>query len=446
MRSEMRLGYVLGAVALVAGTVGIALAVSAGHRNDGGVRFGDAVALSAPTSVGAAPMFAASPAGTEAAAWVSASGGGKDGRLYVSVDGAAPAEVRDTLGPIEAHGESPPKIAFGKDGVLYAIYVVGKEVPNARFPLAALRFVRSPDRGRTWSMPVTVTSDGDFGSHNFHALHVAGDGTIYVSWLGSEGPGTRGSATWITRSRDGGATWAPRTRVDAGESCPCCRTALATGANGRLYVAWRTVLPGSIRDIVVARSDDGGGSWTTPVRVRADDWVFEGCPHAGPSLQVDSAGTVHVAWWTGKEGAAGAYYTRSVDGGVTFGVPEALGTAAFTRPEHVQLALDGPRTVLAAWDDGRDSLPKVLLRVSRDGGASFGPVELASEPAAAATFPVIALRNGQLTVAWSEQSREASEHEDHTRPNMKDPKAVMPLAVVGERKVVARKGVLRASW
>ena len=73
-------------------------------------------ALSAPTKVGTAPMFAVAPNGAHTAAWVSAPGGGTDGRLYVATMGAtdrvagAPAELRDTLGPNQAQGESPPNI------------------------------------------------------------------------------------------------------------------------------------------------------------------------------------------------------------------------------------------------------------------------------------------------------------------------------------------------
>ena len=125
----------------IATGVAVFLLASACHR-DTSLRFGDAHALSAPTTVGAAPIVAVSPSGTEAAAWVSAPGGGSDGRLYVSVAGDAPVELRDSLGPIEVHGESPPKVAYAADGSLVAIYVVGKVVPGARFPLAALRFVR----------------------------------------------------------------------------------------------------------------------------------------------------------------------------------------------------------------------------------------------------------------------------------------------------------------
>ena len=66
-------------------------------------------------------------------------------------------------------------------------------------------------------------------------------------------------------------------------------------------------------------------------------------------MQVDSAGAVHIAWWTGKQGAAGTFYARSTDKGATFGTPIALGVGEFSAPAHVQLALghgrDGRRRV-----------------------------------------------------------------------------------------------------
>jgi hypothetical protein len=355
--------------------------------------------LSASTNVGTAPMVAVSRQGREAVAWVSAPGGGTDGRLYVSVDGATPAEVRDTLGGIEPHGESPPKLAFSPDGALNAIYVVPKIVPGRRFPAAALRFARSEDGGRTWGAPVTVTDDSLFASHNFHALHAGADGALYVAWLdGREGK----SAAFITRSTDGGRTWSRNVRASTGEACPCCRTALATARDGTLYLAWRTVMPGDIRDIVVARSADGGRSWSDEGRVHADDWVFPGCPHAGPTLQVDSTGALHVAWWTGKEGKAGVYYARSTDGARTFSPAIPLGVASFSRAAHVQMALAGPSTVAVAWDDGTRDIPAILLRVSRDSGATFADAVELSQPGVRATFPVVTASDSAVMVAWSQ--------------------------------------------
>jgi len=395
--------------------------------------------ISAATTVGAAPMFALSPSGTRAVAWVSAPGGGTDGRLYVSA-GGAPAELRDSLGPIEPHGEAPPKIAYGPDGTLYALYAVGKVVPGRRFPMSSLRLARSADDGQNWSSPVTIASDSAFGTRNFHALHVAGDGTLYVAWLeSSQGK----SKTFLTRSTDGGTTWSTPSLADTTQSCPCCRTAIATAPDGSVYLAWRTVLPGNVRDVVVARSTDRGATWMAPVRVHADNWVFDGCPHAGPSMQVDSAGTVHIAWWTGVQGAAGTYYARSTDHGASFEKPVPLGVAEYSAPAHVQLALGPAGTVVAVWDDGTVKTPKVVMRFSHDGGGSFAAPTLVSAGGRAATFPVLALRDGDITIAWTEQSEAEHDHEKGMEPNMKDPKAAKGLSRVGESAVRVRSGRLR---
>ena len=429
-------------VAIVLGvTCSVAVGLTACTNSSAGAtaRFDSAVAISRSSSVGTAPMFAVSRDGHEAVVWVSAPDGGAAGSLFLNVDGKQASTLRDAIGPIEAHGEAPPKLVYGGDGSLNVVYVVGKEVPGKRFPLAALRFARSVDGGKTWSVPVTVTDDSStFGSHNFHALHASADGTLYVSWLdGRHGK----SSAYVTRSTDGGRTWAPNVRVSVTEACPCCRTALATGVDGTLYLAWRQVYPGNVRDVVVARSNDKGATWSEPVRVHEDNWVFDACPHAGPSLQVDGAGRVHVAWWTGKEGAAGVYYTRSNDGAKTFDTPVALGVAQFSRPAHVQLAVDDS-VVAAVWDDGTLATPQVVLRASHDGGKTFGDVERLSAPGKAAAFPVLGMTRTGVAVAWSEEDSAVATMREHSHPDMKDPHAVMKMEPVGEAQVMVRRGTL----
>ncbi|HEY0970763.1 MAG TPA: sialidase family protein [Gemmatimonadales bacterium] len=429
MTTALRCGSLLALVAL--------LAACGGQPR---VALGEATAVSAHTEGGAAPILALAPDGARTVAWVSAPDGGSDGRLVVATGDAPPVEVRDTLGPIEVHGESPPKLAYGPDGTLHAIYVVGKVVPGRRFPLSALRYVRSADRGVTWSEPVSVTDDAVFGSHNFHSLHAGPDGTVYVAWLdGRDGK----SATYMTRSTDGGASWAPNVRVAPTESCPCCRTAIASAADGTVYLAWRTVMPGNVRDVVVARSPDRGATWEAPLRVHADDWVFDGCPHAGPSLAVDAEGRLHVAWWTGREGSAGVWYARSDDGARSFSTPVAMGVAEFSRPAHAQLALGADDRVVVAWDDGTLATPRIALRASNDGGRTFGPALFASDSGRAAAFPVLAVDGRRVSVAWSEQSREAADHVAAHAPDMKDPGAVKGLAEVGEQQVLLRAGELQ---
>src|SRR6185503_7795599 len=111
----------------VAVACSVASLLGCGATNGSPLRLADATALSAPTAVGTAPMFAVSTTGQQAVAWVSAPNGGSDGRLYVSVAGRAPTEIRDSLGPIEVHGESPPKLAYEANGSLVAVYIRSEE-------------------------------------------------------------------------------------------------------------------------------------------------------------------------------------------------------------------------------------------------------------------------------------------------------------------------------
>jgi hypothetical protein len=399
--------------------------------------FGPEELLSSATVNGATPMLLVTPRGERLISWVAEPDSATPSRLYFAISGGEPSAsgvLTDPLGGVEPHGEAPPQLAAGDDGAIYALYTVGKEVPGQRFPSSALRFARSDDGGRTWSEPLSVNEGETFGSHNFHSLLAAPGGVVYASWLSSV-KGTSG--VWIRRSDDGGRTWGPSEGVHLEPTCPCCRTALGVGPDGTLYAAWRKIFPGDVRDIVVARSTDGGKTWSDPVRPREDGWVFPGCPHAGPSLKVATDGSVHIAWWTGKGGEAGVYYARSDDGGRTF-TPAPIATGARSNPAHVQLALLAGKRVAVAWDDGQSDTPGILLRVGE--GGAFGRSTRLSTSGVAATFPVLGASGDSLFVAWSQLGEAAHRAAMAARVDMSDPKAIMRLPRVGQAEIMGRQG------
>jgi peroxiredoxin len=421
------------------------------HVADGAVAWTAATTLTQSTGGGAAPVFATSPQNQLTLAWVSAPNGGADGRLYVRPNASAEqvAELRDPAGSMTIYGEVPPKIAYAADGKLYAAYLVTKVVPGQMWPQNLLRFASSSDHGATWGTPTTVVGDGTFGSYSDHALHVAPNGTVYLSWLSEAAADS--SHAYLARSSDGGKTWSKPAMVDFDRACPCCRTAMASGADGTLYVAWRKRFPadgGEERDIVLAHSSDGGATWSTPTRVHADGWKVDHCPDAGPSVRVASDGVVHVAWWTGKDGTAGVRYGQSHDGGRSFSEPVPLGVAAQSKPAHVQLALGDAshaNMIAAAFDDGTLAVPRIVVRLSRDGGKTFGPSEPVSDAGKQAGYPVINLRGDTVVVAWQERSladasKDSSEKAAKLAHNAHDASAY--INQIGAMQVMTRRGVL----
>lgn len=399
--------------------------------------------MSAASNNGATPMFLVTRHGGRVLSWVAAEGGGTEGVLHLRVEtpgqGVVTSSLVDPLGGIEPHGEAPPQVAADGAGTIYALYTVGKDV-GARFPKSALRFARSADGGASWSAPVTVNEGEEFGSHNFHALLAGTDGHVYAAWLSSvEGK----SGVWLRTSADGGVTWGKAHAIHEAPTCPCCRTALALGPDGTLYASWRKIFDGDVRDIVVMASKDHGATWSAPVKPRDDGWVYPGCPHAGASMKADATGAVHVAWWTGKGGAAGVWYARSSDGGATWAA-QPIDTAATSAPAHVQVTLADSGRVIVAWDDGKSASPRILVRASGDGGTSFGATRRVSPEGVAATFPVLAVHHDSITVAWSQTADSAYRAAMAARPDMKRAGAKMGLPRVGQQEVLASHAALRA--
>ena len=127
--------------------------------------------------------------------------------------------------------------------------------------------------------------------------------------------------------------------------CYCCKTAVATGADGSIVASWRHVYPGNIRDIALAKSTDGGRTFTVPVRVSEDNWTLDVCPENGPALGIDPANAIHVVWPTLVQGAAATepamalFYARSSDG-QRFTKRQQIPTEGV--PRHAQVAI-GPQ-------------------------------------------------------------------------------------------------------
>ncbi|MFO0766883.1 MAG: sialidase family protein [Nitrospiraceae bacterium] len=268
-------------------------------------------------------------------------------------------------------------------------------------PLATeLRLSRSTDGGRTFEPSVLVNDDSGVIQHTFDSLHRGPDGRLYMAWIDGR-DGKKEPGTYAARSLDRGATVTKNLKVDEG-TCVCCRTALATGPDGTLYVAWRKIFAGNVRETVVARSLDGGETFEAPVIVGHDQWVFPACPHRPASMGVDREGRLYVVWYTeGTDEIPSVYLAYSDDRGKTFSEKRTLNTARNTFPDHPQLAVDPAGRVVVIWEEQAPVKRDVVVSVSTDRGQSFTAPFKVNERKS--QTPVVAVNGrGEFAMAWIE--------------------------------------------
>lgn len=381
------------------------------------------VRVSAEGVNAAEPAVAVAPGGAVYVAWVG-HGAGKEADMWLArFDDKGgregePARVNPVAGGATAWRGDPPDVAVGDDGTVYVAWTArAAETGHA----TTLYLSASRDGGRSFAPPVRVNDDAEPGVHGMHSLAVGRGGRVYLAWLYErnlhqrhESPKTGDSAgakkasggmhgeqnreVFFAASGDGGLTFSPNRRV-ASEACPCCQTALALAGDGRVYVGWRQVLPGDLRHIAVASSEDGGETFAAPTVVSDDRWELRGCPVSGPALAAGEGGGLRVLWFTaGEAGRPGLYSSESNDGGRTF-APRRLLKEGNLRGTPLLLA-DDRGGLVAVFEGANDSGANGLWRV-RLGDATVNAPP--ASPVAGGESASAAIRDGRLNVAYVAQ-------------------------------------------
>lgn len=358
------------------------------------------------------PKLALSPSGALYMLAVHGDDEGAQLGLMMSHDGGDTfmplVPVSEKGAEVSSHGENSPNIALTPTEI-YALW----EQRGAEGG-TDLMFARSLSYGHSFEKPTRVTDKTAPSFNGFSSLGVAPNGKVYAVWLdGRDRPEPSDTfSLYLAQSSDRGATFSRNVRVATGV-CPCCRPAITFGSNGEVFIAWRKVFDGDIRDMVVSTSHDGGETFTTPSRVAVDNWKLSGCPHSGPAM-IQRGGRLYVAWYTeGSEGRAGIKLSWS-DDGKSFAPPIfASGNILDANHPALSVSEDGKMLLIfqgrdPAQKEGWSALQPYLVEIN-DAGEMTPPVPVPSSRKAI-SYPVVAAGTvGRVFVAWTEPEERGSQ-------------------------------------
>lgn len=260
----------------------------------------------------------------------------------------------------------------------------------------------STDAGKTWR---TVESANPKGlTQGDDALTYAADGKVYHSYICFQGirqarPKQAENGIYVTSSTDAGIKWSEpvavinhQNTVSPFEDKPYLRVdnSLKSRYRHNLYIAWTRFDEYGSRDpncrshIYFSRSDDGGKSFSMPIRISdepgdcvdSDNTVEGAVPAVGPD------GEIYVVW----SGPKGLVMDKSTDGGLSFGKDliiaehpggwdvdvEGINRSNGMPVTGVDLS-NGPYrgTLYVNWIDDRNGDLDVFVVSSQDGGKTF---------------------------------------------------------------------------
>lgn len=315
-----------------------------------------------------------------------------------------PVKVNDPSGEVYYRQESPALVIKGNEVFITWSKTHPKITPDKPFA-GELRLSRSTDGGRTFEPSVQVNDDELVAQHTFDSIQRAPNGTLHMAWIDAR-EGKKEPGTFVARSTDHGGTISKNVKIDD-DTCVCCRTAIATSGDGIVYVAWRKIFDGNIRETVVARSMDDGVSFSPSVIVGNDRWVYPACPHRPASLGVDRQGRLYVVWYTeGADETPAVYLAYSDDQGKTLSAKTQLNRSKGTFPDHPQMAVDPAGRLAVIWEEQSPVRREVVASYSLDRGQSFStPVKLNEKNAQTPTVAVN--QHGTVVMGWKEHAMPA---------------------------------------
>lgn len=261
---------------------------------------------------------------------------------------------------------SDPWVTFSPNGVAYQIAIAFSGDLLKAGSSGAVLVSRSSDGGATWAAPTVLISDGAAAFNDKEAITADPTDPNYVYAVWDRLTATDLGPTWLARSSDGGLSWpAAQAIYDPGQGNQTIGNQIAVLPNGTLALFFteldQTGSGSMAGHFAVMHSTDHGSTWAAPVKLADSLGVGAKDPRTGTPVR-DGTGLLSAA--VGPDGR-----------------------------------------LAAAWQDARfsnGSHDGIAFSQSGDGGTTWSaPVQINGAPAVQAFTPTVHIgADGSIGVSY----------------------------------------------
>ncbi len=325
----------------------------------------------------------------------------KDKKLLVSYSQnmgesfSIPTAVTPIPEDIYADGENRPKIAISKNGTILLTWSQKQQKKYS----GDIRFSRSTDSGKTFSLPITLNDDGLITGHRFDSLTTDGQGKVIISWLDARDRDAArnrnekftGISIYTAQSNDNGENFDINKKFHE-HVCECCRIPSVWTTNGPI-IFWRNIFGKNTRDFAISNLEKGGVR-----RVTNDEWQVDGCPHHGGDIALGSDNRLHLVWFTLGKTRQGLFYKHIQGTGESSPIPIGDPTS---QASHPSITASG-KNVLVTWRefDGKKITANIMY--SADGGSTWSDQKRLADTKGPSDYPVPLINNEQqMQIVWN---------------------------------------------
>ena len=279
------------------------------------------------------------------------------------------------------------------------VYVAWQDSTFGNFEIL---IAKSTDGGQTFSTPENISNNEGFSGSPEIAVN---GNNVYVVWQdGTPTPGSR--EIFIAKSTDGGETFSTPENISNNKGFSFSSQIAVNGNN--VYVIWNDDTDG-FDEVFIAKSTDGGETFSTPENISDEDISNNASFAYRPSIIVNG-NNVYVVWHEDPLGKRSIFVAKSTDGGETFSTPENI-SEKFDFSSKATIAVEG-NNVYVVWIVDIPNNNDVFIAKSTDGGETFSTPEnisnnhgfsnIASEVVLVSFEPSIIVNDNNVYVAWGD--------------------------------------------